>query len=137
MMGPSGHVQAHAQPALGTGMAGTVSLAIRRHLWISWARIALKQPRPCLSLTTPTWSSVATTAPPTRPSSGSRTDSAPSASSGSAGVSATSPTSHAPSPREPTGRVQLGSMNMSAAAGSAKPAEQDLPAGPPCRTSRL
>jgi hypothetical protein len=42
MMGPSGHVQAHAQPALGTGMAGTVSLAIRTHLWISWARIALK-----------------------------------------------------------------------------------------------
>jgi hypothetical protein len=34
-------VQAHAQPALGTGMAGTVSLAIRTHLWISWARIAL------------------------------------------------------------------------------------------------
>jgi hypothetical protein len=42
MMGPSEHVQAHAQPALGTGMAGTVSLAIRTHLWISWARIALK-----------------------------------------------------------------------------------------------
>jgi hypothetical protein len=37
MMGPSGHVQAHAQPTLGTGMAGTVSLAIRTHLWISWA----------------------------------------------------------------------------------------------------
>jgi hypothetical protein len=28
MMGPSGHVQAHAQPALGTGMAETVSLDI-------------------------------------------------------------------------------------------------------------
>jgi hypothetical protein len=42
MMGPAGHVQAYAQPALGTGMAGTVSLAIRTHLWISWARIALK-----------------------------------------------------------------------------------------------
>jgi hypothetical protein len=42
MMGPGGHVQAHAQPALGTGMAGTVSLAMRTHLWISWARIALK-----------------------------------------------------------------------------------------------
>jgi hypothetical protein len=42
MLGPSRHVQAHAQPALGTGVAGTVSLAIRTHLWISWARIALK-----------------------------------------------------------------------------------------------
>jgi hypothetical protein len=29
MMRPSGHVQAHAQPTLDTGMAGTVGLAIR------------------------------------------------------------------------------------------------------------
>jgi hypothetical protein len=42
MVGLSGHVQAHAQPALGTAMAGAVSLAIRTHLCISWARIALK-----------------------------------------------------------------------------------------------
>jgi hypothetical protein len=38
----SGDVQARAQPARVTMTAGTVSVAMRTHLWISWARIALK-----------------------------------------------------------------------------------------------
>jgi hypothetical protein len=39
---PSRDVKVHAQPATMTMTAGTVSIAMRTHLWISWARIALK-----------------------------------------------------------------------------------------------
>jgi hypothetical protein len=40
-MQPSGDVQAHAQPAMAAATAETLSIKIRTHLWISWARIAV------------------------------------------------------------------------------------------------
>lgn len=39
-MGPGQHIQAHGIPS--GGMSGSLSIQIRTHLWISWARIALK-----------------------------------------------------------------------------------------------
>jgi hypothetical protein len=41
-MQSSGDVQAHAQPAMAAATAEAVSIKMRTHLWISWARIALK-----------------------------------------------------------------------------------------------
>jgi hypothetical protein len=49
--------------------------------------------------------------------------SAPNVTSRSAGMSAPIPTSHAPDPAKPTAPAQLGSISVSQAAGSAKPAE--------------
>jgi hypothetical protein len=57
--------------------------------------------RSAQSLATWSWSSAATTAPPTRQSGASTSGSAPCVNDGATGTSAPTPTSHAPDPAEP------------------------------------
>ena len=71
-----------------------------------------------------TWSSADTTGPPVGWWSGSGTGSAPNVTSRSAGMSAPIPTSDTADPAKPTAPAQLGSISVSAAAGSAKLAER-------------
>ena len=71
-----------------------------------------------------TWSSADTTGPPVGWWSGSGTGSAPNVTSRSAGMSAPIPTSDTTDPAKPTAPAQLGSISVSAAAGSAKLAER-------------